>query len=101
MAARQERNSTAYEYASRRVKNDAATGNVMTKPSWMDHHLVFNIKKLATQYGVQLSFSVVSLRAKVVRLVNGLRQDMLACGLEKEVHAVRFASWRASPYGKM
>ena len=82
-------------------KNDAATGSVMTKPSWVDHHLVLILKSLQTQYGVQLSSSVDSLRAKAVRLVNGWRQDMLAGGLEKEVHAVRVASWKSSPYGKM
>ena len=82
-------------------KDAAATSTVMTKPSWVDHHLALNIKSLAAQYGVQLSSSVDSLRAKAVRLVNGWRQDMLAGGSQKAVHADRFASWRASPYGKM
>ena len=56
----------------------------MTKPAWVDHHLVLNIKSIAAQTGVQLESSTDSLHAKAVRLVNGWRQDMLAKGSEME-----------------
>ena len=75
--------------------------NIMTKPAWFDHHLVLNTKIIAAQSGVQLRSTTYSLRAKVVRLVNGWRQDMLASGSENGVHADRAALWRSSPYGKL
>jgi hypothetical protein len=73
----------------------------MTKPAWFDHHLVLNIKSIAAHAGVQLESSTDSLRAKAVRLVNGLRQDMLAKRSKNRVHADRAAVWRSSPYGKL
>ena len=81
--------------------NGASSTTSMTKPAWVDHHLVVNIKSIAAQTGVQLKFSLDSLRAKAVRLVNGWRQDMLAKGSEYGVHAGRAALWRSSPYGKL
>ena len=59
----------------------------MTKPAWVNHHLVLNIKSIAPQAGVHLESSTDSLRAKAVRLVNGWRQDMLAKGSVNGVHA--------------
>ena len=73
----------------------------VTKPAWVDHHLVLNIKSIAVQTGVQLVSSTDSLRAKSVRLVNGWRQDILAKGTENGVLAYRAALWRLSPYGKL
>ena len=78
-----------------------SASNIMTKPAWVDHHLVFILKSIASQSGVKLESSTDSLRAKAVRLVNGWRQDMLANGSEKVDHADRFAVWRSSPYGKL
>jgi hypothetical protein len=73
----------------------------MTKPAWVDHHLLLNIKSIAAQTGVHLESSTDSLRAKAVRLVNGWRQDMLSEGSENGDHADRAALWRSSPYGKL
>ena len=75
--------------------------NIMTKPAWVDHHLVLNIKSIAEQSGVQLESSTDSMRAKAVRLVNGWRKDMLARGSDIGVHAYRVALWRSSPSGKL
>jgi hypothetical protein len=75
--------------------------NIMTRPTWVDHHLVLSIKSITAQSGVQLEFSTVSLRAKAVRHVNGWRQDMLASGSENGVHADRVALWRSSLYDKL
>ena len=72
----------------------------MTKPTWVDHHLVLNIKSISVQSGVRLESSTDSLRAEAVRLVNGWRQDMLANGSENGVHADRAALRRSSPHGK-
>jgi hypothetical protein len=78
-----------------------SSSKAMTKPAWVDHHLVVNIKSIAAQTGVQLESSPDSLRAKAVRLVNGWRHNMLAKGSENGVHADRAALWRSSPYGKL
>ncbi len=59
-----------------------SSSKAMTKPAWVDHHLVLNIKSIAVQTGMQLESSTDSLRAKAVRLVNGWRQGMLAKGSE-------------------
>ncbi len=40
--------------------------NIMTKPAWVDQHLVFNLKSIAAQSGVKLETSTDSLRAKAV-----------------------------------
>ena len=80
---------------------ETSPSNIMTKPAWVDHHLVLNIKSIAAQSGVHLESAADSLRAKAVRLVNGWRQDMLSEGSEKGVHADRAALWRSSPYGKL
>jgi hypothetical protein len=79
----------------------ASSSKAMTKPAWVAHHLVVNIKSIAAQTGVQLDSSPDSLRAKTVRLVNGWRHDMLAKGSENGFHANRAALWRSSPYGKL
>ena len=73
----------------------------MTKPAWVDHHLVSNIKSIAAKTGVQLESSTDFFRAKTVRLVNGWRKDMVANGSENEVHAIRAALWRSFPFGKL
>ncbi len=75
--------------------------NIMTKPAWVDQHLVFILKSIAAQSGVKLENSTDSLRAKSVRLVNDWTQDMLGNGSEKQVHADRVALCMSSPYGKM
>jgi hypothetical protein len=61
-----------------------SSSKAMTKPAWVDYHLVLNIKSIAAHTGVQLESSTDSLRAKAVWLVNGWRQDMLAKGSEME-----------------
>jgi len=73
----------------------------MMKPVWVDNHQVLNIKSISAQTDMQLESSTDSLRAKAVRLVNGLRQDMLAKRSKNRVHADRAAVWRSSPYGKL
>ncbi len=75
--------------------------NYKTKPAWVEHHQVVILITLAAQSGIRLESCMDSLRSKVVRLVNGWMQDMLANGSEKEDHADRFALWKASPYGKL
>ena len=73
----------------------------MTKPAWVDQHLVLNIKSIEAQSGVQLESSTNSLSAKAARLVNGCRQDMLANESENGAHSCRAALWRSSSYDKL
>ena len=68
-----------------------SANNIMAEPAWVEHHMVLNMKSIATQSDVQFESSADFLRGKAVRLVNGQRQDMLGNGSENGVHADRVA----------